>query len=203
MGDELGIKSEHLEVKQHAHQEEASAHPPRNEDEGVENNTSVNIKKNKKKEKDENTNQKKTYDNGDVDDVDDVDHKENIDNTDHGDDVDDVVDGGDEAGDDTIVKEKSNFTTEDEKAAKIEAKEARRARKAEKEKKKVPKALAKMKGEDGKVQEKDEGSKENLLYGAPDDKAWTDKSASVLDAEEKGEKSQDLSLIYDKNGRFY
>jgi len=207
--DEIGIKSEHLEVKQHAHQEEASDHPPRNEDEGVENNTSVNIKKNKKmkkkkdkkKEKDENTNQKKTYDNGDVDDVDDVDHKENIDNADHGDDVDDVVDGGDEAGDDTIVKEKSNFTTEDEKAAKIEAKEARRARKAEKEKKKVAKALAKMKGEDGKVQEKDEGSKENLLYGAPDDKAWTDKSASVLDAEEKGEKSQDLSLIYDKNGK--
>merc|ERR1712238_363441 len=124
-------------VKQHAHQEEASAYPPRNADEGAENNTSVNIKKNKKmkkkkdkkKEKDENTNQKKTYDNGDVDDVDDVDHKENIDNADHGDDVDDVVDGGDEAGDDTIVKEKSNSTTEDEKAAKIEAKEARRARK--------------------------------------------------------------------------
>ena len=82
-----------------------------------------------------------------------------------------------------------------EKAAKKAEKEAKKARKAEKE----AKQLAKLKGEDGgDAKEKGDEEAEDedaVMYGAPDDHAWTDTSAALKDADKnKKDDGPDLSV---------
>lgn len=98
-----------------------------------------------------------------------------------------------------------SMTEEEEKAAR---KAARKAEKAAKEERKRLKALAKLnanQGEDEK-KEKDEDADANddeVVYGAPDDHAWTDKSAAILESEKssKGKDGSDLSLIFGPDGK--
>ena len=104
----------------------------------------------------------------------------------------------DDEGDD------KSMTEEEAKAAR---KAARKAEKAAKEERKRLKALAKLganQGEDEK-KEKDEDADANddeVVYGAPDDHAWTDKSAAILESEKsKGNDGQDLSLIFGPDGK--
>jgi len=93
---------------------------------------------------------------------------------------------------------------DEEKARK---KAEKKARKAEKEAKKLAKAMAKMKELQAKeAGSGDESGGENggdneVMYGAPDDHAWTDKSQAILDTEGNANSGPDLSLLYDKNGK--
>lgn len=94
---------------------------------------------------------------------------------------------------DDEAKEKAKKKAE--KAARKAEKEAKKARKAEKEAKK----LAKLKGEDGDedLEEKggDDEDEDVVMYGAPDDHAWTDTSAALKDAEKnKKDDGPDLSV---------
>lgn len=94
---------------------------------------------------------------------------------------------------DDEAKEKAKKKAE--KAARKAEKEAKKARKAEKEAKK----LAKLKGEDGDDDLKEKGGDDEdedvVMYGAPDDHAWTDTSAALKDAEKnKKDDGPDLSV---------
>lgn len=90
---------------------------------------------------------------------------------------------------------------DEEAKAKAKKKAEKAARKAEKEAKKArkeAKQLAKLKGEDdGDVKEKGDDDEEEdvVMYGAPDDHAWTDTSAALKDAEKnKKDDGPDLSV---------
>ncbi len=94
---------------------------------------------------------------------------------------------------DDEAKEKAKKKAE--KAARKAEKEAKKARKAEKEAKK----LAKLKGEDGDDDLKEKGGDDEdediVMYGAPDDHAWTDTSAALKDTEKnKKDDGPDLSV---------
>jgi ATP-binding cassette subfamily F protein 1 len=99
-------------------------------------------------------------------------------------------------------------------------KEAKKARKAEKEHKKMVKAMAlleassshnkksskpkKDNNDDDDDKEDNNNNEDEIMYGAPDDVAWTDKSAAMIEAEKLGlndKDGPDLSLIYDKDGK--
>lgn len=76
-----------------------------------------------------------------------------------------------------------------EKAKKKAEKAARKAEKEAKKARKEAKQLAKLKGEDGgDSKEKGDDAAEDedvVMYGAPDDHAWTDTSAALKDADKK------------------
>ncbi len=75
-----------------------------------------------------------------------------------------------------------------EKAKKKAEKAARKAEKEAKKARKEAKQLAKLKGEDGDdSKEKGDGAEDEdvVMYGAPDDHAWTDTSAALKDADKK------------------
>uniref|UniRef100_A0A7S2JXI3 ABC transporter domain-containing protein n=1 Tax=Leptocylindrus danicus TaxID=163516 RepID=A0A7S2JXI3_9STRA len=101
---------------------------------------------------------------------------------------------------------------DDEAAKKAAKKAARKAEKAAKEERKRQKALAKLKeiaGEDDKKgsdddDDDDDGGGDGVMYGAPDDHAWTDKSAAILEAEKNSKKKgdgPDMSLIFGPDGK--
>jgi len=106
-----------------------------------------------------------------------------------------------------------NDDTDDEakeKAKRKAEKAAKKARKAEKEAKK----LAKLKKEAGRGGDDDDGDEgknkvgdmmgdgeDEVMYGAPDDKAWTDSSLAMKEQEKKKGDGPDLSLLYDENGK--
>merc|ERR1712127_91456 len=74
----------------------------------------------------------------------------------------------------------------------------------EKEAKKKAKEEAKVKqlaGDENDDEKKNEDSENEVFYGAPDDHAWTDKSAAQMNAEEKGNEKPDKSLTHDKDGK--
>uniref|UniRef100_A0A7S4ID19 ABC transporter domain-containing protein n=1 Tax=Odontella aurita TaxID=265563 RepID=A0A7S4ID19_9STRA len=58
-------------------------------------------------------------------------------------------------------------------------------------------------GEDEDGEKKGDGDDDDLLYGAPDDHAWTDKSHAHKEAEKDGDGKDgpDLSLVYGKDGK--
>lgn len=56
-------------------------------------------------------------------------------------------------------------------------------------------------GEEGKTGNDDEEGTEEVFYGAPDDKAWTDKSAAQMEAEAKAEEGPDRSVRYNSSHR--
>lgn len=85
-----------------------------------------------------------------------------------------------------------------EKAKKKAEKAARKAEKEAKKARKEAKQLAELKGEDeGDSKEKGDDAEEDdvVMYGAPDDHAWTDTSAALKDAEKnKKDDGPDLSV---------
>ncbi|KAL7494418.1 hypothetical protein ACHAWT_003142 [Skeletonema menzelii] len=92
-----------------------------------------------------------------------------------------------------------------EKAKKKAEKAARKAEKEAKKARKEAKQLAELKGEDeGDSKEKGDDAEEDdvVMYGAPDDHAWTDTSAALKDAEKnKKDDGPDLSLVYGPDGK--
>jgi nickel-dependent lactate racemase len=75
---------------------------------------------------------------------------------------------------------------EKEKAKKKAEKAAKKARKAEKEAKKRDILKAEEEDGDKSKEEADDADDEDVvMYGAPDDHAWTDASAAMKDAEKK------------------
>ncbi len=77
-----------------------------------------------------------------------------------------------------------------EKARKKAEKAARKAEKEAKKARKEAKQLAKLKGEDGGDDSKEKGDdnaedEDVVMYGAPDDHAWTDTSAALKDTDKK------------------
>ena len=103
----------------------------------------------------------------------------------------DEKNGEDDEEMDEEAKEKAKKKAE--KAARKAEKEAKKARKAEKEAKK----LAKLKEEANGSKEKGDNAEDEdvVIYGAPDDHAWTDTSAALKDAEKnKKDDGPDLSV---------
>jgi len=74
-------------------------------------------------------------------------------------------------------------------------KEEKKRRKAEKEAKRAAKMAAMEAGED-KKEGGDDGEDDDLMYGAPDDHAWTDKSHAHKEAEEKAKEGPDMSVSW-------
>lgn len=96
---------------------------------------------------------------------------------------------------------------DEEKARK---KAERKAKKEEKEAKKLAKAMARLevaKGSDAEESENeangaDADDDDGVMYGAPDDHAWTDKSHAIKEAEkQKKDKGPDMSLLFDEHGK--
>ena len=56
--------------------------------------------------------------------------------------------------------------------------------------------MAKLKtSEDGEEKEsKEDGGEDEIFYGAPDEKAWTDKSHAILESEKRKDEGPDLSV---------
>lgn len=76
-------------------------------------------------------------------------------------------------------------------------KEEKKRRKAEKEAKRAAKIAAMEAGEDKKEGgDGDEEDDDDLMYGAPDDHAWTDKSHAHKEAEEKAKEGPDMSVSH-------
>ena len=74
-------------------------------------------------------------------------------------------------------------------------KEEKKRRKAEKEAKRAAKMAAMEAGEDKKEGgDGGEDDDDDLMYGAPDDHAWTDKSHAHKEAEEKAKEGPDMSV---------
>jgi len=87
-------------------------------------------------------------------------------------------------------------TSDEERDRKKAEKEARKLRKAQKEAAKREKNLELMKQTE-KVEDQLQGDQEDdedVVYGAPDDVAWTDKSAAMLEAEKMNKSGPDLSV---------
>jgi len=101
-----------------------------------------------------------------------------------------------ENGEEGEVKEE---TGEKKKKRSKAEKEAAKLEKARKKAEKEAKIAAEMQGLNEKSNDKD-GDNE-VFYGAPDDKAWTDKSEAILNAETEGGKGPDLSLMYGPDGK--
>jgi len=81
----------------------------------------------------------------------------------------------------------------EEKAKKKAERKERKALKAEK--------LAKELSINERKEKENSNVDNEVMYGAPDDVAWTDKSAAILESEKKQNASPDLTLIYGKNGK--
>lgn len=99
-------------------------------------------------------------------------------------------------------KDDGDDDDEDDPEAKSKKKAERKAKKAEKEAKKLAKAMAQLKAAEGSDAGSDEdGEDGDVMYGAPDDHAWTDKSHAIRESEKKKNDGPDLSLMFDEHGK--